>query len=85
MLFATSVPLILQVNDLLNKPPVGRAAARGSATDARAASNFNSSAAGIPNLGGSSDELGALGGLDQNQLMQLLSLMNHVCFNFGLI
>ncbi|VDN07908.1 unnamed protein product, partial [Thelazia callipaeda] len=63
----------VKVNDTLNNPPAPRAAGRGN--ERGGTSSFGSLAA----LSGaaSDNELGALGNLDQTQLLQLLSLMNH--------
>lgn len=67
------------MNDFLNKPPQTRAGARGNATE-RSAGASSSATAGLPisalGAGADADDLGALGGLDQTQLMQLLQLMN---------
>lgn len=64
--------LCKKVNDALNKPPTTRATARGGSSE-RAAGGL--STANLAGLSGS-EELGALGGLDQQQLMQLLQFMN---------
>ncbi|KJH49054.1 adhesion regulating molecule region [Dictyocaulus viviparus] len=64
--------LCKKVNDTLNKPPTTRASARGGSSER---STGGLSTANIAGLGGS-EELGALGGLDQQQLMQLLQFMN---------
>ncbi|KHJ97330.1 adhesion regulating molecule region [Oesophagostomum dentatum] len=64
--------LCQKVNDALNKPPTARASARGGSSE-RATGGL--STANLAGLSGS-EELGALGGLDQQQLMQLLQFMN---------
>lgn len=60
-----------QVNDALNKPPPPRPSGRERNTTGGGLSNIGAGEAGF-------QELGALGGLDQNQLMQLLQFMNPV-------
>lgn len=64
--------LCQKVNDALNKPPNQRLPARGGSSER---SGGASAAAGLASISGS-EELGALGGLDQQQLMQLLQFMN---------
>uniref|UniRef100_W6NB91 Adhesion regulating molecule domain containing protein n=1 Tax=Haemonchus contortus TaxID=6289 RepID=W6NB91_HAECO len=64
--------LCKKVNDALNKPPTTRASARGGSSER---STGGLSTANLAGLSGS-EELGALGGLDQQQLMQLLQFMN---------
>ncbi|CAJ0941513.1 unnamed protein product, partial [Mesorhabditis belari] len=65
--------LCQKINDLLNKPPVGRATTRGVSETRNPAFG---GPAGITALHPGAEDLGAFGGLDQNQLMQLLALMN---------
>lgn len=64
--------LCKKVNDALNKPPTTRATARGGSSE-RATGGLTT--ANLAGLSGT-EELGALGGLDQQQLMQLLQFMN---------
>ncbi|CAD5234534.1 unnamed protein product [Bursaphelenchus xylophilus] len=59
-----------KVNDLLNNPPSNRASARGGSSER----NSHALSALTSAMGG--DEMGALGNMDQNQIMQLFSLMN---------
>ncbi|KAI6191561.1 Proteasomal ubiquitin receptor ADRM1-like protein [Aphelenchoides bicaudatus] len=61
-----------KVNDLLNNPPSSRSRAGGS----ERTSNVNSLAALNSALIAGNDDIGALGNMDQNQIMQLFSLMN---------
>ena len=62
------------MNDLLNNPPALRSTGGRSATDK--ASAFGNLANFTGALGNGEDMGGAFSGMDQNQLMQLLSLMN---------
>lgn len=62
--------LVKKVNDLLNNPPPQRHGARGGASE-RSNSNALSALASL----GNGDDMGALSSMDQNQLMQLFSLM----------
>ncbi|RCN48176.1 adhesion regulating molecule region [Ancylostoma caninum] len=64
--------LCQKVNDALNKPPTTRASARGGSSERTTGGLSTANLAGL----GASEELGALGGLDQQQLMQLLQFMN---------
>ncbi|EPB76067.1 adhesion regulating molecule region [Ancylostoma ceylanicum] len=64
--------LCQKVNDALNKPPTTRASARGGSSERTTGGLSTANLAGL----GGSEELGALGGLDQQQLMQLLQFMN---------
>ncbi|VDM83933.1 unnamed protein product [Strongylus vulgaris] len=66
--------LCQKVNDALNKPPTTRASARGGSSERNTGGLSTANLAGL----GGSEELGALGGLDQQQLMQLLQFMNQV-------
>jgi 26S proteasome regulatory subunit N13 len=59
--------IVKKVNDFLNAPPPQRTGARGGASERGNAL--------LASLGGNGDEIGALGNMDQNQLMQLFSLM----------
>lgn len=62
--------IVRKVNDMLNKPPPQRS------TPAR---ERNTTGGGLSNISASDtgfQDLGALGGLDQNQLMQLLQFMS---------
>jgi 26S proteasome regulatory subunit N13 len=60
--------IVKKVNDFLNNPPPQRTSARGVAGSERGN-------ALLASLGGNSDGMGALNNMDQNQLMQLFSLM----------
>ncbi|KAK6742381.1 hypothetical protein RB195_009944 [Necator americanus] len=64
--------LCQKVNDALNKPPTTRASARGGSSERTTGGLSTANLAGLSG----SEELGALGGLDQQQLMQLLQFMN---------
>ncbi|PIO73930.1 adhesion regulating molecule region [Teladorsagia circumcincta] len=64
--------LCKKVNDALNKPPTTRATARGGSSERTTGGLSTANLAGLSG----SEELGALGGLDQQQLMQLLQFMN---------
>ncbi|VDM56984.1 unnamed protein product [Angiostrongylus costaricensis] len=64
--------LCKKVNDTLNKPPTTRASARGGSSERTTGALSTANLAGL----GGNEELGALGGLDQQQLMQLLQFMN---------
>ncbi|CAD5229247.1 unnamed protein product [Bursaphelenchus okinawaensis] len=59
-----------KVNDLLNNPPSNRASGRGGSSER----NSHALSALTSAMGG--DDMGALGNMDQNQIMQLFSLMN---------
>lgn len=64
-----------KVNDLLNSPPPARTLGRQGGNE-RPAANTNALAALNSAIAANSDEIGALGTMDQNQIMQLFSLMN---------
>ncbi|KAK6029894.1 hypothetical protein OSTOST_03987 [Ostertagia ostertagi] len=68
-----------KVNDALNKPPTTRATARGGSSERTTGGLSTANLAGLSG----SEELGALGGLDQQQLMQLLQFMNQAANTFG--
>lgn len=59
--------IVKKVNEFLNNPPPQRARAGGGASER--------SSQLLASLGGNADDIGALGNMDQNQLMQLFSLM----------
>jgi 26S proteasome regulatory subunit N13 len=63
-----------KVNDLLNNPPA-RTLGRSGGSE-RPATNTNALAALNSAIAANSDEIGALGTMDQTQIMQLFSLMN---------
>ncbi|PAV83275.1 hypothetical protein WR25_19820 [Diploscapter pachys] len=69
--------LVQKVNDALNKPPSSsRAAARGGPSERGGAIPAHGLPASSIGGFGPNEETGALGSLDQNQLMQLLQFMN---------
>ncbi|PAV81862.1 hypothetical protein WR25_17307 isoform A [Diploscapter pachys] len=69
--------LVQKVNDALNKPPSSsRAAARGGSSERGGAIPAHGLPASSIGGFGPNEETGALGSLDQNQLMQLLQFMN---------
>jgi len=63
--------LCRKVNEVLNNSPTSTGLVRAAGRGGERAQQFSAAMGG-----GAADELGALGGLDQQQLMHLLSLMN---------
>jgi len=62
-----------KVNELLNNPPTARPSGRASQQQQGRAGQLSALQSA---LGSSADDIGALSGMDQNQIMQLFSLMN---------